>query len=168
MMRSFITDAQVLTVILLVGLVFNGMAEPPPAEGNGSNRSKTPKGGSSAAAAEIADLEREKAARTKAQDKLDSQIVLALKKSRGEPPFDRPTQLQVQVPVDAEGRVLVDIKANVSAGLLAALENLGGKVIGSYPAFGAIRASVPLEGLEKLALRADVQSCRLAARATTH
>lgn len=168
MMRSFLTDAQELTVILLVGLVFSGMAEPPPADGNGSDRSKTPGGVSSAAAAEIADLEKEKAARTKAQEKLDSQIVLALKKGRGEPPFDKPTQVQVQVPIDAEGRVLVDIKATVSTGLLSALESLGGKVIGSYPAFGTIRASVPLEGLEKLAMRADVQSCRLAARATTH
>src|SRR3954471_5751490 len=30
--------------------------------------------------------------------KLDTQIVLALKKSRGEPPFDRPTTLQPDIP----------------------------------------------------------------------
>ena len=34
----------------------------------------------------------EKEARTEAQKKLDSHIVLAIKKSRGEPPFDKPTR----------------------------------------------------------------------------
>lgn len=38
---------------------------------------------------EISEIVKEKESRTAAQKKLDSHVVLALKKSRGEPPFDK-------------------------------------------------------------------------------
>jgi len=45
-------------------------------------------------ASDIAMLQQEKDARNAAQQKLDSHIVLALKQSRHEPPFDKATALQ--------------------------------------------------------------------------
>ena len=110
----------------------------------------------------------EKESRTAAQKKLDSHIVLALKKSRREPPSDKPTSLDPDLAIEADGRVLVDLNAKVSAELLAQIENTGGKVINSFEAARAIRALVPLAQMEALASRADVQFISPAAQATTN
>src|SRR5438132_12307478 len=44
-----------------------------------------------------------------AAGKLDGQIVLALKKSRGQPPFDKPTSLEPDSQIKDRDRVLVNI-----------------------------------------------------------
>jgi hypothetical protein len=110
----------------------------------------------------------EKESRTAAQKKLDSHIVLALKKSRSEPPFDKPTQLDPDLAIEADGRVLVDLNATVSKELLARIESDGGKVVNSFEASHAIRALVPLIRIEALALRAEVKFIAPAAQATTN
>ncbi len=117
---------------------------------------------------EIAALAGEQAVRTPAQRKLDSQIVLALKKSRKEPPFDKTTSLKPGLLVQADGRVLVDLKARVSAGLLEQIEQSGGQVINSFDAARAIRALIPLTQAEVLAARDDVDFISPAAEATTN
>jgi hypothetical protein len=116
----------------------------------------------------IAELEQEKASRTLAQQKLDSHIVLALKKIRGEPPFDKPTKLDPDLRVEQDGRVLVDLKATVSPELIAQIESAGGKILNKVPAFHAIRALVPLTHLEQLAARDDVTFIAPATQASTN
>ena len=118
--------------------------------------------------AENSEIVKEKESRTAAQKKLDSHIVLALKKSRGEPPFDKPTQLEPDLLIEADGRVLVDLNATVSKELLARIESDGGRVINSFEAARAIRALVPLARMEPLASRADVKFIAPAAQATTN
>ena len=103
-----------------------------------------------------------------AEAKLDSHIVLALKKSRGQPPFDRPTQLDPDLVIEADGRVLVDLTASVSKELLACIESDGGKIINSFETARAIRALVHLSRMETLASRADIQFIAPAAQATTN
>lgn len=110
----------------------------------------------------------EKESRTAAQRKLDSHIVLALKKSRGEPPYDKPTSLDPDLVIEADGRVLVDLKATVSGPLLAHIGDTGGKIINSFEASHSIRALVPLTRMEALASRADIQFISPAAQATTN
>jgi hypothetical protein len=110
----------------------------------------------------------EKESRTAAQMKLDSHIVLALKKSRGEPPYDKPTSLDPNLVIEADGRVLVDLNATVSNELLARIESDGGKVINSFEAARAIRALVPLQLMEALASRPDIKFIAPAAQATTN
>ena len=110
----------------------------------------------------------EKASRTAAQMKLDSHIVLALKKIRGEPPFDKPNQLDPDLAIEADGRVLVDLNATVTKELLARIESEGGKVIHSFEAARAIRALVPLTRMEALASRADITFIAPAAQAITN
>ena len=110
----------------------------------------------------------EKESRTAAQRKLDSHIVLALKKSRGEAPFDQPTSLDPDLAVEADGRVLVDLDAAVTGALLARIESTGGKIIASFEASHAIRALVPLAQMEALAGRADVKFISPAAQGTTN
>ena len=90
--------------------------------------------------------------------KLDAQIVLALKQSRGQPPFDKPTSLQPNIPIKNGASVLVDVKATVSADLVTHITLIGGKVAESPDAAHIIRAMIPLSQLEALSWRADVKS----------
>jgi hypothetical protein len=90
--------------------------------------------------------------------KLDSQILLALKKSRGEPPFDKPTSLEPNIPIKDGSSVLVDLDVTGSSDLLTQIALIGGKVVQSPDPAHIIRAMVPLSQLETLAGRADVKS----------
>jgi len=90
--------------------------------------------------------------------KLDDQIVLALKQSRGQPPFDKPTSLEPGIPIKDAGRVLVDMEASVSKELLDQIAIVGGQVIKGSTTATTLRAMVPLLQLETLAGRADVKS----------
>ena len=88
--------------------------------------------------------------------KLDSQIILALKKGRGEPPFDKPTSLEPDIPIKEGDRVLVDIDASVSKALSDQVALVGGVVVKSPSSSTTLRAMVPVLQLEALAARADV------------
>jgi len=88
--------------------------------------------------------------------KFDGQIVLALKKSRGQPPFDKPTSLEPDIPIKDGDRVLVDVDASVSKGLLNQVSLSGGVVVNGSPTTTTFRAMVPLSQLESLASRKDV------------
>jgi hypothetical protein len=116
----------------------------------------------------IATLEQEKATRSAAQQKLDSNIVLALRQSRGEPPFDRTVALQPALPVRQDGCVLVDLDATVSPDLLVYIRSIGGEIINSFATARAVRAFIPLKQMETLAARADVKFISPAAVATTN
>jgi hypothetical protein len=91
-----------------------------------------------------------------AKDKLDRQIILALKKSRGQPPFDKPTSLEPAIPIKDGDRVLVDIEGSVSKGLVDQVTLSGGTVPNDSTTTTTLRAMVPLSQLETLAGRADV------------
>ena len=90
--------------------------------------------------------------------KLDAQIVLALKQSRGQPPFDKPTSLKPDIPIKNGASVLVDVAATVSADLTRHITLIGGKVAQSPDPAHIIRAMIPLSQLEALSWRADVKS----------
>ncbi len=93
-----------------------------------------------------------------AKGKLDGQILLALKKSRGQPPFDKPTSLEPDIPIKDGDRVLVDIEGSVSKALLDQVILSGGTVPNGSTTTTTLRAMVPLSQLEALASRADVKS----------
>src|SRR5438132_3054579 len=96
-------------------------------------------------------------------NKIDPQIVLALKQSRGEAPFDKPTTLQPDIPIkDAAGHVLVDMEGSVSKDLVNQIALVGGQVINGSVTATTLRAMVPLLQLETLAGRADVKSISVA------
>lgn len=110
----------------------------------------------------------EKESRTPAQQKLDSHLVIALKKSRGEPPFDKPTSFDPDLAVDAEGKVLVDITATVTPALLGQISSSGGQVLSSFEAMKAVRARLPLTQVESLATLPEVTFIAPAAQASTN
>src|SRR5581483_10488873 len=96
-------------------------------------------------------LEEAKDHRTAAQQKIDSQLLYADAMRRGVPvAAGTPTQ-RVELDWDKEGRVLVDIQADVSGDLLRLIGSMGGSVVNSFVEYHAIRAAVPLEAVEKLA-----------------
>src|SRR5437879_2087330 len=100
---------------------------------------------------EISALLEEKASWSPAQTKMESQLIHALKSNRGQAFATKAKSLQRNVPLQADGRVLVDIKANVTPDLLSLIAQGGGHVINSFPQFRAIRALVTLGQLETLA-----------------
>ena len=89
-------------------------------------------------------------------NKLDAQITLALKQSRGEPPFDKPTTIQPDIPIRDGPRVLVDLSASVSDDLLKHVETIGGRLAPSPDSAKVVRAMIPLGELEALARRTDI------------
>ncbi len=98
----------------------------------------------------------EKAVRTPAQQKINSQLLYELKMHRGEAIAPGVKTLRTGVKVEADGTTLVDIKAEVTEEVLARIEALGGKVMSSFPQYQAIRARIPLDQIEALAEMQEV------------
>ena len=96
----------------------------------------------------------EKASRTPAQKKIDSQLLYALKQKRGET-RGVPTE-RINIELDQKGRALVDITARVSPQVTSRIRKLGGIVISEDARYHTIRASLALEKLEALATLKDV------------
>jgi hypothetical protein len=90
-----------------------------------------------------------------ALNKLDDQLVLAVKQSRGDPPFDKPTTLRPHI-FQYRGRVLVEIEGSLSSELSDQIASLGGQVINNWGMATNFRAWVPSSQLETLAGRADI------------
>ena len=88
---------------------------------------------SDSALKQIGALEAEKTKRTPVQQKIDSQLLYADKMRRGEPIAEGVPTLRVNLDKDDQGRILVDIKADVTDALLQYIKTLGGNVIGNQP-----------------------------------
>lgn len=107
---------------------------------------------------------RDKAARTPTQQKIDSQLLYADRMRQGRPVADGVPTLRVGLQRDEQGRVLLDIKADVTDRLLQHIADLGGHVINNFPTSQAIRAAVPLEAVEQLAAADGVHFVKPAVR----
>ena len=119
-------------------------------------------------ATQIRALQAEKQARTPAQRKLGSQLLYAARMRRGAPAAEGVPTLRTELAIDAGGRTLVDLHAEVTPSLLARIEAAGGEIVSQVAAAGAIRARLPLDVLEALAAEPGVRSIRPADRAMTH
>ena len=97
----------------------------------------------------------EKASRTAAQKKIDSQLLYALKQKRGETE-GVPTD-PIQLDLDAKDRALVDISANVTRQVQSQIRKLGGAIQSQDERYHTIRARLALEKLEALAALKDVR-----------
>lgn len=131
------------------------------------------------AIAQMKALVEEKAARTPAQRKIGSQLLYAKagrfaaakpasQKVGGETAPSAPTEILNLLQVDDQGRVLVDIKGDVDAGLERQIETLNGKVVYSSLPHRSARAWLPLASLEPLAEQPIVQVIRPALMAKTN
>ncbi len=164
----------VLVLLLLLGLIWSvapAFADDPPPEAADQN---------------IEALLAAKSQRTAVQRKVSSQLLAAASNAQlaeaegsGQPPEAEGTR-QPRGSVPPAGQqavgpdsvaelelVTVDIRADVTAAVLARIRALGGTVINSVPEYRAIRARLPLAAVEPLAALDAVQFIRPADEAVT-
>ncbi len=122
---------------------------------------------SDSALSQIRSLMEAKRARTPEQKKIDSNLLAAIKVNRGEAIAANAPALQPDVKLDADGKVLVDIDARVTNGLLAQLKASGAEDILAFRQYNAIRARVPLLQLEFLASSQNIRAINRAVEAQT-
>ena len=105
----------------------------------------------------------EKASRTPAQQKMDSQLLQAVRESRGQPMAAGVSLAPVNLGTDASGRVAVDVAVRSAATLDAVtgqIEALGGEIVFPSWEYRTIRARIDLSQAEALAGLADVTFVR--------
>jgi Subtilase family len=111
--------------------------------------------------AQIEILQQEKMSRTPAQRKLTSQLVFASRIDRGQPAVAGVPSLRApKLERDMLGRVLVDIKGNITPGLQQAVVSMGGAIVTAYPQWNTMRAWVGSAWFELLAQRNEVRIIR--------
>ena len=113
-------------------------------------------------------LPSEKEARTPAQAKINSQILYEIYRRRGEARRKGVPPGPTGIDVDARGRALVDVRAEVTPALQKTIRSLGGVIMSSSPEHRSIIARVPLLKLEQLAGDSAVRFIEPVARATTN
>jgi uncharacterized repeat protein (TIGR01451 family) len=116
-------------------------------------------------------LQAEKAARTPAQRRIDSQLLAAWRMSQGLPiaqGIQAMPSVWDRVELQVGGRVAVDIEAAVTPALLAGLTTLGAEVESSFPQYQAIRARIPLAAVQSVAALPGVVFIEPAAEAMTN
>ena len=109
---------------------------------------------------QLAVLFQEKATRTPAQQKMNSQLIFAASNVAPVSSVSVFRDCRRTLSSEKDGRVKVDIKADVSDDLLAAIKAAGGEVFGSFPVDHAINAFLPIENVESIAARNDVKFIR--------
>lgn len=118
------------------------------------------------AVAQIESLIAEKDARTPAQRKISSQI-LYTKDARLAAYTGKDPGLVPLTEVDASGRMLVDVKGEVTLALLETIGKLGGTVVDTSSSRQGARLWIGLEHVETLAAQPAVTAIRPALQATT-
>ena len=108
---------------------------------------------------QLAAVAQDAAARTPAQRKIASTLLYAAReKATGSAAVAGAPKLHSTLEREADGRVRVKLKADVTPELLGVIRSLGGSVQSAFPKYRAIYASLPLSSLETLAARADVEA----------
>ena len=120
-----------------------------------------------AAMRQIEALMAEKAQRTPAQQKVSSRLLHEQRVRRGET-IPAEASLRRSIEVASDGIVTVDIRADVTPDLLARINDVGGAVVSSLPAYREIRARLPLDGVDTIAALSEVQFIRPADQMSLH
>jgi hypothetical protein len=110
----------------------------------------------------------EKAGRSAAQQKIDSQLLFEIYRRRGEAEAKGVPPGETRVRVDARGRALVDVRAPVTPALGRRIRDLGGLIVSSASQHQSTIARIPLLQIEALAALPSVRFIAPAAEATTN
>lgn len=113
---------------------------------------------------QIQSLEEEKASRTPAQRKLDSQLHYAGKRRAGKFAAAGVPVLESGVKIDLDNTTVVNIDGKVSKSVLSAIEKSGGEVLASSERDGVIQARIPVTELENIAEQGEITFIRPAIR----
>ncbi len=165
--RLFMKSLRAASVLLLLVIVGLGIALSPGSQQakedrrNLAPRSPAAQGSrahedtdqkiASTAEQQIQALIAEKESRTPAQQKIDSQLLYALKMHRGESIAQGIGKLDVDVGADDAGAVTVDVTAIVNDELLSSLAGMGIDYYSAYPEYHTLRANISLDQIEAIA-----------------
>ena len=108
------------------------------------------------AAQQMLSLQQDKAARTPAQKKIDSNLIYTMRMLAGKPVADGVPFLDTGVDLDSNDNFVVDIVANVSDQLLQQLAAAGGQILYQNAGLRSIRAIIPPNQIEGIASSPDV------------
>ena len=106
----------------------------------------------------------EKASRTPAQRKIQSQLLQAVRESRGQRMVVGVPLKPAKVHADTKGNLDVDISADVTDDLIKKIESLGGKIIYPSKEYHTIRATVNLSMIDIISGYPEVKSIEPAVR----
>ncbi|MGC2321395.1 MAG: S8 family serine peptidase, partial [Terriglobales bacterium] len=121
-----------------------------------TNQGQTVSGISVNAARQMQALQQEKASRTPAQRKIDSNILYTIRMLAGQPAAPGVDFLYTGVDLDAQDNVVVDMVANVTERLLQQLTAAGALVLYKNASLRSIRAIIPPAQIEAIAASPDV------------
>ena len=161
--RRYLAERRFLTMVTVTMLAFaTGTSASRVAATAGQAQDPAQTDIAPSALAQIDALMREKASRTAVQQKIDSQLVYAIKMRRGEPIAAGVQTLDsglayAPVRVTDEPRLVVDVTADVTEALLRQLQALGAQVVAA-PTAGqrGLRLSVTTEQIEPVASLPEV------------
>jgi hypothetical protein len=105
---------------------------------------------------QLRSLMEEKASRTPAQQKINSQILYAYKMQGGRSLTPELTSLRTGVKKDAKGNIETEITADVSDQLLNTLTGMGCLIKSSSEKYSNIRATIPLDKVEQIAALKEI------------
>ena len=103
-------------------------------------------------------------ARTVAQKKINSRVLSAIYRRRGDVRGKAVAKEPSTVQVDRHGRALVDVRAQVRPDLEKKIKALGGIVVSTSSTYDSIVGWVPLQTLERLATDPGVRAIEPAAQ----
>lgn len=109
-----------------------------------------------------------KRSRTPAQQKIDSQLLNEIDRLREQNSEQGVPTGKTGVKIDAKGRALIDVRAEVTMALQKKVGLLGGTIVSTSVQYRSIVAWVPLLVVERLAEDAAVHSIQPAADAITN
>jgi hypothetical protein len=104
--------------------------------------------------------------RTKAEERMESRLLQAIEREKRGEAVRAGDRLGLDV--DEMGRVLLDVRADVTEALIHAIEEAGGIVVSRFPKYESVRARLRLSALATIAERDDVKFIRAADRAATN
>lgn len=100
---------------------------------------------------QIAAINREKESRNAAQQKIDSRLLYTIKNADGRASLEGLPALETGIQPDADGRVGIDIRVDVTQEFLARLEKMGAKIIYQSVELRTVVAEMPLRSIESIA-----------------
>ena len=101
-------------------------------------------------------LQAEKALRTTAQQKIDSNVLFTVRMLAGQPAVPGIPYLDTGIDLDRNDNIVVDMVAHVTGGLLHQLSLAGAKILYTNPDLRAVRAIIPPSQMEWIASSPDV------------
>lgn len=105
---------------------------------------------------QIQALMADKASRTPAQLKMDSQLIYGTREKLGGKAHPAAAKMRAALKPESDGRVKVDIQGPVTPGLMGAILSAGGTIITSSVGQNFLQAILPVENIEALAGRSEV------------